>query len=74
MASIFGFITKEGKHFAPIANRVSNYAVVNGVIVEQGTKIVSGTKGTFAKVRLENTSTDKAELFASNTEFYPSSQ
>jgi len=73
MPTIFNFVTKEGKHFAPIVNRVPKYVVRDGAVVEDGEKIVAGTKGVFAKVRFENTSTEKAELFAVNTEFFPSS-
>ena len=68
MASIFNFVTKEGKHFAPIANSVPKYVVRDGQVVEDGNKIVAGAKGVYGIVRLENTSTDKAELFAVNTE------
>ena len=74
MASIFNFVTKEGKHFAPIANRVDKYVVRDGAVVQDGQKIVAGTKGVYAIVRLENDSTTKAELFAVNTEMFPSSQ
>lgn len=74
MASIFDFVEKEGKYFAPIANRVDNYVVQNGAVVQDGQKIVAGTKGVYATVRFRNSSEDKAELFAVNTEFFQSSQ
>ena len=79
MASIFNFVTKEGKHFAPIANSVPKYVVRDGAVTdldENGdpmTKIVAGAKGVYAKVRLENDSTTKAELFAVNSETFQSS-
>ena len=92
MASIFNFVTKEGKHFAPIVNEVptgfrvatdaeiadadiTKYPSQDGQIqfVSTSNRIKSGTKGVFAKVRLENTSTSKAELFAVNTQTFQSS-
>lgn len=76
MASIFNFVTKEGKHFAPIANTITKYIVQDGAVIEDGTKIVSGVKGVYAKVRIELGSSSraiKAELFAVNTEMFQSS-
>ena len=68
MPSIFNFVEKEGKYFAPIVSRQANYVVSNGAVVESGTKIVSGTKGVYGKVRFTSNSTSKAELFAVNTQ------
>ena len=94
MASIFNFVTKEGKHFAPIVNEVpsgfrvataeeiadtsiTKYPSQNGQttidFVSTSTRIKSGAKGVFAKVRLENNSQNKAELFAVNTQAFLSS-
>lgn len=77
MASLFNFVEKEGKFFAPIANTVPNYIVQNGAVVESGTRIVHGVKGTYAQVRIElpvANATTKNELFAVNTEVVPSSR
>jgi len=74
MASIFNFKKKEGKYFAPIVNRVPKYVVNDlGQVVTDGNKIVAGGKGVYAKVRLQSNATGKAELFAVNTEWFPSS-
>ena len=76
MPSIFNFVTKEGKHFAPIVNEIPNYVVENGAVVQQGNKIVSGARGVFSKVKMEitgETAGQKAELFAVNTEAFKSS-
>lgn len=69
----FPFVEKEGKHFAPIVQSVPKYIIRDGAIREDGIKIIGGTKGVFAKVRLQINTTQKAELFAVNTEFYQSS-
>ena len=69
----FPFVKKEGKYFAPIVQTVPNYIVENGSVVESGSKIRGGVKGAYARVRMSLNSTDKAELFALNTEFFPSS-
>lgn len=77
MPSIFNFVTKEGKHFAPIVNNVTNYVVEDGAVVEQGQKIVSGARGVYSKVRMEVTgaaASQKAELFAVNTQAFKSSE
>ena len=74
MPSIFNFIEKEGKHFAPIVSTQTNYVVSNGVVTASGTKIVSGTKGVYSKVRFTSDSTSKAELFAVNTQASYSSE
>ena len=92
MASIFNFVTKEGKHFAPIVNEVpsgfrvataeeiadtsiTKYPSQDGQteFVSTSNRIKSGAKGVFAKVRLENNSQNKAELFAVNTQAFLSS-
>jgi len=94
MPSIFNFVTKEGKHFAPIVNEVpagyraaTDEEIANNQIRKyegsdgtqyvadptRGTKLQSGVKGVFAKVRFENNSTEKAELFAVNTQTFLSS-
>lgn len=76
MPSIFNFVTKEGKHFAPISQKTAKYKIEDGVIIEDGSKISSGAKGTFAKVRIqigESSAGEQAELFSVNTEFFPSS-
>ena len=76
MASIFNFVEKEGKFFAPVVNTATNYVVRDGAVVEDGTKIVSGIKGVYAQVRItlpvENAGS-KSELFALNTEMFISS-
>ena len=73
MPSIFPFIEKEGKHFAPIVSHQQTYNLSTAGAVQQVTNVVSGTKGVFAKVRFTNDSTDKAELFAVNTQAFYSS-
>ena len=69
----FNFKEKEGKFFAPIVQTVPNYQVVDGSVQEVGKKIRGGVKGVYAKVKFTITSPAKAELFAINTEFFPSS-
>ena len=86
MPSIFNFVTKEGKHFAPIVTEVPTYAIItdgstqtgdvvqDGYIVRSnGTTEKSGVKGVFARVRFTNNSDSKAELFAVNSEVFNSS-
>ena len=69
----FEFKKKEGKYFTPIVQSVDKYKVENGAVVPDGKKIRGGVKGTYATVRMVLNSTEKAELFALNTEFFPSS-
>ena len=54
MPSIFPFVEKEGKFFAPIVYVAPRFIVQNGSIVEDmaNPKIEAGTKGVFAKVRM----------------------
>ena len=75
MPSIFPFVEKEGKFFAPIVYSAPRFIVQNGTIVEDATnpKIEAGTKGVFAKVRMVTTERGEAELFAVNTEWFASS-
>ena len=72
----FPFEEKEGKYFAPIVSEQTTYKVVNGAIVADSTKLVSGIKGAFAKVRLTlpiDKAGSKTELFALNSEAVNSS-
>ena len=72
----FPFQKKEGKFFAPIASEESDYIVVNGAIQANGSKIVSGIKGAFAKIKLTLPAANanvKKELFAMNAEAVNSS-
>ena len=69
----FPFVKKEGKYFAPIVQTVPKYEVINGAVDEVGTTIRGGVKGTYAQVRMSLNSTNKAELFALNTEMFGSS-
>jgi len=67
----FPFQKKEGKFFAPIVSEEITYKVQGGVVVADSTKIVSGLKGAFVKIkfRLKSENADiKKELFAVNTE------
>jgi len=67
----FPFEAKEGKYFAPIVSEETTYKVLNGAVVEDATKLVSGTKGTFLQTRIKlpiDKSINKAELFALNSE------
>ena len=76
MASLFDFVEKEGKYFAPIANTTPKYIVRNGAVIQDGTKVVSGVKGVYAQVRIElpaSSAGEKSELFALNTEMFISS-
>jgi hypothetical protein len=72
----FPFQEKEGKYFAPIVSQQTTYKVNNGAVVADATKLVSGVKGAFMKVRIKLSSTNastKAELFAINSEAVNSS-
>ena len=70
----FPFVKKEGKYFKPLVFTEPIYEYQNGVIVDSGqTREKSGIKGVYNNVRFRNTSTEKAELFAINTENYISS-
>ena len=88
MPSIFNFVEKEGKHFAPIVTEVpASYELDTGQdsslprflgddgqnYVGVGTTEKSGVKGVFAKIRFVSNSRNKAELFAINTEAFNSS-
>ena len=76
MASLFNFKEKEGKWFAPVTSTKTKYIVQGGAVVADGSTIVAGIKGVYGKVRLslgENYRGSEAELFAINTEFFPSS-
>jgi len=73
----FPFEEKEGKYFAPIVSEETTYKALNGAIVADATKLVSGTKGTFMRTRIKlpvEKSINKAELFAINSEAVYSSQ
>ncbi len=70
----FPFVRKEGKYFSPIVSTEPKYVVQNGSVVEDGEKIIGGIKGVYAKVRLSVDTPNQSELFAINTEFFPSSQ
>ena len=72
----FPFEEKEGKYFTPIVSEQTTYKVVNGSIVPDSTKLLSGIKGAFAKVRLTlptSKAENKTELFALNSEAVNSS-
>jgi hypothetical protein len=72
----FPFEEKEGKYFSPIVSEQTTYKVVNGSIVPDSTKLLSGIKGAFAKVRLTlpaSKAENKTELFALNSEAVNSS-
>ena len=73
MPSIFPFVEKEGKFFAPIVTTVPNVVFTNGEVSIMGDKIQAGTKGVFAKVRMVTNERGGAELFAVNTEWFASS-
>ena len=76
MASIFRFIKKEGKWFAPITSTKPKFIVQGGAVVQSGTTIVSGIKGVYGTVRLtlgENFRGQESELFAVNTDAVHSS-
>ena len=72
----FPFKEKEGKYFAPIVSQETTYKVSNGAVVADADKLVSGTKGTFMRVRIKlpiDKSINAAELFALNSEAINSS-
>tara|TARA_B100000925_G_scaffold289856_1_gene273708 strand:+ start:3261 stop:3500 length:240 start_codon:yes stop_codon:yes gene_type:complete len=67
----FPFKEKEGKYFAPIVSEETTYKVSNGAVVTDATKLVSGAKGAFMRVRIKlptDKSINAAELFALNSE------
>ena len=73
----FPFKEKEGKYFAPIVSQETTYKVSSGAVVADANKLVSGTKGTFMRVRIKlpvDKSINAAELFALNSEAVYSSQ
>lgn len=67
----FPFQKKEGKYFTPIVSQQTVYTSNAGTISANSTKLVSGVKGVFMKVRLKltgaNAQTQK-ELYAINSE------
>jgi|TARA_B100000212_G_scaffold136563_1_gene102820 flagellar basal body-associated protein FliL len=72
----FPFKKKEGKYFAPIVSQQTTYKVSAGAVAANTTKLVSGVKGAFMKVRLKLTGTNaqtKKELYAINSEAVNSS-
>ncbi len=72
----FPFKKKEGKYFAPIVSQQTTYKVNAGAVAANTTKLVSGVKGAFMKVRLKLTGTNaqtKKELYAINSEAVNSS-
>ena len=72
----FPFKEKEGKYFAPIASQETTYKLQSGSVVADSTKLVSGVKGIFIKVRIKlpaANANEKAELFAINSEAVNSS-
>lgn len=79
LTSTWPFVKKENKYFAPIVSQENYYGSTDqslgsataddgSTVYVQGTRDKSGIKGFYNKVRLENDSTSKAELFAVNTE------
>ena len=87
LTSIWPFVRKEGKYFASIVGEETIYGFEDMEMGEsimsddtpavmlypQGTRETSGIKGFYNVVRLQNTETTAAELFAINTENYISS-
>ena len=87
LTSTWPFKRKEGKYFAPIVGEETIYGFEDMEMGEsimsdddtpvalfpQGTQETSGIKGFYNIVRLQNASTEAAELFAINTENYISS-
>ena len=84
LTSNWPFIPKEGKYFSPIVSTENVYgfedAGMGSVTADDGqtvyitgTKDKSGIKGFYNVITLTNDSTDKAELFAINTENFISS-
>lgn len=73
----FPFVTKEGKHFAPIVRAEDEFVLINNAISKTGrTKLVGGIKGVYAQVRIllpEQVAGEKSELFALNSEAVNSS-
>lgn len=72
----FPFEEKEGKYFAPIVSQETTYKVLNGAVVEDANKLISGAKGAFMRVRIKlptDKSINQAELFALNSEAVNSS-
>ncbi|MAR64800.1 MAG: hypothetical protein CMB83_02565 [Flammeovirgaceae bacterium] len=67
----FPFQKKEGKYFTPIVSQQTTYTANAGAISANATKLISGVKGVFMKVRLKvtgvNAQTQK-ELYAINSE------
>ena len=79
LTSTWPFVKKEDKYFAPIVSQENYYGSTDqslgsataddgSTVYVQGTRDKSGIKGFYKKVRLENDSTSKAELFAVNAE------
>lgn len=77
--STWPFVKKEDKYFAPIVSQENYYGSTDqslgsataddgSTVYVQGTRDKSGIKGFYNKVKLENDSTSKAELFAVNAE------
>ena len=67
----FPFKEKEGKYFAPVVSQENTYKVSGGVVIQDSTKLVSGIKGAFVKIKFVLPAADattKKELFAVNTE------
>jgi hypothetical protein len=67
----FPFQEKEGKYFTPIVSQQTVYTSNAGAISANSTKLVSGVKGVFMKVRLKLTGTNaqtQKELYAINSE------
>ena len=87
LTSTWPFKRKEGKYFAPIVGEETIYGFEDMemgdsimsdddtpvMLYPQGTRETSGIKGFYNIVRLQNASTEAAELFAINTENYISS-
>ena len=87
LTSTWPFKRKEGKYFAPIVGEETIYGFEDMemgdsimsdddtpvMLYPQGIRETSGIKGFYNIVRLQNASTEAAELFAINTENYISS-
>ncbi len=74
----FPFISKEGKWFKPIVSTEDVYGITGHDGTDYTTEVIgtrekSGIKGFYNVVELTNDSTEKAELFAINTENFLSS-
>lgn len=81
MPSIYDFVTKEGKQFAAIVNEVPKMVISgtlgNYTLTQDGNKMVSGVKGTYAKVKMTLPAAmadTKRELFAVGTQAFKSSE